>query len=219
MSEFAKVMVPILQVILFLMPGLIALAVHDYLRAQHREDKLEKFILALVFSVVCRAPLVPLASLRSNPKLLEPFSVTGFGTPPSALAFSVAFPEAILLIGLALLTGMASAWIVHSEVFIKFAANLHITKMSKNQSIWRDTWEKIADSDYAIINYSDGRRLYGKPWLFPDAPGGTSLTLHDAGWLIEGSTEPPQNRGVILVVDTGLIDNIEFLRAGNDTSD
>ena len=213
MSEFAKVLVPVLQVILFLMPGLIALAVHDYLRAQRREDKLEKFILAVVYSVVCRAPLLLVASRHSSTKWLELFSVTGTGSPPEALAFSVAFPEVLVLLALALATGMASTWLVHSELFIRCATKCHITKMTKNQSIWRDTWEKIADTDYAITNYTDGRRLYGKPWLFPDAPGSSSLALSDAGWLLEGAMDPPENRRNILVVDTGLIDNIEFLKA------
>jgi len=116
-----------------------------------------------------------------------------------------------------MLTPLAISASIKHDLHMKFFRWLKVTDRTSRTNVWFDVFTDI--KSYVIINFEDGRRLYGWPESFSDAPEDKSLFLCHAAWIgHDGKLIKLDNRG-ILITPNERIDTIEFVKAKEETED
>ena len=97
-----------------------------------------------------------------------------------------------------------------ADLHMKFFRRLKVTDRTSRTNVWFDVFTDI--KSYIIVNFEDGRRLYGWPKYFSDDPNDKSLFLCHAAWIKDdGELIKLDNRG-ILITPNEKIDTIEFIK-------
>ena len=106
------------------------------------------------------------------------------------------------------LVSVAISVSVKYDLHMKLLRKFKVTDRTSRANLWFDVFTDI--KSYVIINFEDGRRLFGWPEYFSDDPNDKSLFLCQASWIDgEGKLIDLDNRG-ILITPNEKIDTIEF---------
>jgi hypothetical protein len=188
-----------IQILIFLIPGFIASKVLDLLMVRKSDRKdLDSLIEALIFSLLIYA-IVSFTGIKS-PVALDSNRATVIYPEPWSFFW-------LVLIGIAI--PILLAWIANHDLHLKVARWLKITKKTSRMSVWNDVFtEKKAK---VVIDFSDGRRLFGWVEHFSDDPEKPYIYLAQPQWIDGDNYIDPHLDGILLMPEFS-IKHIEFIK-------
>lgn len=191
-----------LQILLFLIPGLIASRIYDSLVVRRDMDQYHTVIEALIFSMIIYTVF---SFIPGTPAVS--FNATTFAINYSPMAFCALLFIAVFLPGIAAAVSFRD-W-PHSLI-----RRMRITKKTARSSVWSDSFNKYTTC--ITIHFKDGRRLTGWPQFFPDHPDKTYFFLTEPAWVVESKgkqkTIPLDLEGVLITPEMPII-CIYFLKS------
>ena len=96
---------------------------------------------------------------------------------------------------------------------MKFARLLRLTKKTARSSVWIDVFYDI--NRHVIINFKNGRRIFGWPKYFSDDPEKEYIFLHHPAWIVQEDGKSKYirlNIEGVLITPGQKIESIEFLK-------
>jgi hypothetical protein len=192
-----------LSLLIFLLPGFLSMAILDMLTPGKRTDNLQKIINALIFSLIVYSiyflifedyPIIPIEKdAQSNKDIL-------IDSHRLNLLILV-----VISLGIALIMG----YLIKKDLHMKFLRWLNVTDRTSRSNVWFDVFTD--KKSYVIVNFKDGRRLFGWPEYFSDDPNDQTIFLCHASWIDgDGQIVDLDNKG-ILVTPNEPIETIEFV--------
>lgn len=187
-----------LEILIFLIPGFISATVLNALIVRKEKKELGKIIEALIFSMLIYT-IYSFVSGRSPITLNQiEESITYSYNSESFLwlgLLSVGIPAALGLF-------------VTNDWHMKAARKLRITRRTARSSVWFDVFCDIRK--HIIINFENGRRLYGWPMYYSNEPENPYIFLFKPAWIQEDKFVDLSVEG-ILITPEQKIESIEFL--------
>ncbi|OEU83958.1 MAG: hypothetical protein BA865_01010 [Desulfobacterales bacterium S5133MH4] len=188
----------------FLLPGFLSMAVLDMLTPASKRDNLQKIVNALIFSFVIYATYALI--LKEYPVLLVQKTIGA----EKQYVINFAGGSILFLLIISILIPVALSASIKYDLHMRFFRWLRVTDRTSRTNVWFDVFTDI--KSYIIINFEDGRRLYGWPEYFSDDPDDKSLFICHAAWVgDDGRFINLDNRG-ILITPNERIDTIEFIK-------
>ncbi len=191
-----------LQIFIFLIPGFIAATTLDHLIIRNTKKELERIIEALMFSMI----IYTIYSLA-------------FGAGPISfdeVNKSIMFDSKsfVFLTLISLIIPILFSFLITNDLHMSIARKLQITRRSSRHSVWYDTF--CDNQKYIIINFENGRRLYGWPNDYSDSQKNYFIYLTQPAWIIENSKTKKREYidldiDGILITSEQKIESIEFL--------
>jgi len=191
-----------LQIFIFLIPGFIAATTLDHLIIRNTKKELERIIEALMFSMI----IYTIYSLA-------------FGAGPISfdeVNKSIMFDSKsfVFLSLISLIIPIIFSFLITNDLHMSIARKLQITRRSSRHSVWYDTF--CDNQKYIIINFENGRRLYGWPNDYSDSQKNYFIYLTQPAWIIENSKTKKREYidldiDGILITSEQKIESIEFL--------
>lgn len=184
-----------LAIFLLLIPGFLASVVLDAVVVRKKKELPSRIIEALVLSFVIY--VCSTLFLRRDVQTLT-FSSAGIEYSGTDLAVTLAFA---LLVPLFVGSSVTNDW--HMGL-LRF---LGVTDRTSRDAVWLDVF--TSQKSYVIVNFTDGKRLWGWPQYYSDDAEQGCLYLHDPAWVQEDGTYLDLERG-IFIVKPEIIETIEF---------
>lgn len=187
-----------LEILIFLIPGFISATVLNALIVRKEKKELGKIIEALIFSMLIYT-IYSFVSGRSPITLNQiEESITYSYNSESFLWLG------LLSIGIPAALGL----FVTNDWHMKAARKLRISRRTARSSVWFDVFCDIRK--HIIINFENGRRLYGWPMYYSNEPENQYIFLFKPAWIQEEEFIDLPVEG-ILVTPEQKIESIEFL--------
>lgn len=188
-----------LQILIFLIPGFISATILDALVVRKEKKELGKIIEALIFSMLIYT-IYSAVSGRSPIALNQiEKSITYSYDSKSFLwlgLFSIGIPVVL-------------SFLITNDLHMKVARTLLISKRTARSSTWFDVfYDRKRD---IIINFENGRRIYGWPEYYSEDPEKPYIFLHKPAWIKEEEFVDLNVEG-ILITPEQKIECIEFLK-------
>lgn len=188
-----------LQILIFLIPGFISATILDALVVRKEKKELGKIIEALIFSMLIYT-IYSAVSGRSPIALNQiEKSITYSYDSKSFLwlgLFSIGIPVVL-------------SFLITNDLHMKAARTLLISKRTARSSTWFDVfYDRKRD---IIINFENGRRIYGWPEYYSEDPEKPYIFLHKPAWIKEEEFVDLNVEG-ILITPEQKIECIEFLK-------
>jgi hypothetical protein len=189
-----------LQILVFLIPGFTVSAIlHSFIVRQEKKE-IGKVVEALFFSLLVysfyslffdRSPI----SIETTNEIID-YTYNGKAFITLSL-ITIALPCILSLI-------------VSNDLHMSLARYLKITKRTSRNSVWLDVFMNC--KQHIIINFENGRRIYGWPSYYSDSPKEPYIFLADPYW-IEGEEITKIDVDGILITSEQKIESIEVLKA------
>ncbi len=191
-----------LMLLTFLLPGFLCMALLDMLTPALKRDNLQRIVNALIFSLIIYA--IYSLIFHEFPAILIEKTIN------EQKQYSINFLKGsiIFLVFISVLIAVVISYSIKYDKHMKFFRWLKVTDRTSRTNIWFDIFTDI--KSYVVINFEDGRRLFGWPEYFSDDPEDKSLFLCHAAWIdSDGNLTWLDNRG-ILITPNEKIDTIQF---------
>lgn len=187
-----------LQILIFLIPGFISAAILDALAVRTEKRELGKIIEALIFSMIIYT-IYSSISGRSPISLIQiEKSITYTYDSKSFLWLG------LLSIGIPAIL----SFLITNDLHMKLARKLRISRKTARSSVWFDVFSDL--NKYIIINFENGRRIYGWPMYYSSKPENPYIFLFKPAWIQEDEFVDLNIEG-ILITPEQKIESIEFL--------
>jgi len=198
MESVSKETIEILE---YLLPGFVAAWIFYGFTAHPKPSQFERIIQALIFSLIIQGILSLIVSIHW----------------PWVEAFN-ALPSLGKTVIVALLVGFTFSVFANNDCFHRCFRFLKITKETSYPSEWYRTF--YCNLTYIVLNFRDGRRLYGWPIEWPSEPGDGHFSITDAIWLPNNTSGEQKNielpEDEVLLVDAKDIELVEFVPLPED---
>ena len=188
----------------FLLPGFLCMAILDILIPALKRDNLHRIINALIFSLIIYVTYELI--FENQPVLLIEKTVGG----EKQYEISFTGPSIIFLLLIAIIIPIIISASVKYDAHMKFFRWLKVTDRTSRTNVWFDVFTDI--KSHVIINFEDGRRLYGWPEYYSDDPNEKSLFLCQAAWIDDDNNLLYLDNRGILITPNEKIDTIEFVK-------
>lgn len=189
-----------LQILIFLIPGFIAATIFNVLIVRKERKEFEKIIESLIFSMLIYT-IYSLVSGKSPVTLNQiEGTITCSYNGNSFLylgLFSVGIPTIL-------------SFLITNDWHMKLSRKLQISRKTARSSVWFDVFCDIRKP--IIINFENGRRIYGWPEYYSDEPETPYIFLFKPAWIEEDKYVDLKVRG-ILITPEQKIKSIEFLES------
>jgi len=160
------------QILLFLIPGLIASKIL-YMAVHTTNTKARDTIInALIFTMLIYAIY---SMITGNP----PISYTEIDG-----IFIYNYKSLLLLITLSIIIPLVFSWFIVKDWHMLLLRKLHITRNTSRSSTWLDIFYENFKSDITI-EFTDGSRICGYPDYYSDNPSEQFIYLKHPAWLVE----------------------------------
>jgi len=189
-----------IQIIIFLIPGFIAGIVYNGLVVRRQPKEFKLIIEALIFSVLIYTPYyyifeaLPILFTKKDDLIIYSFNGTSLSI---LLLFSLFFP-------------IVFAYIVNNDIHMRILRFFKITTKTAGETIWLDVF--YTHKNFIIINFEDGRRIYGWPMYFSETPQNPYIFLYKPKWIDNENKFIELNNEGILITPEMKIQSIEFLK-------
>lgn len=196
-----------LNVLLYLTPGLIAVTILDLVWVRREREAFKRIVESLVFSLIAYAGawLVGGAFPVGWHTILD-------GTGKVARTELIFDSSALLpVLGLSVLVPLIVAHVLTSNVIMRVLRKLRVTERTGRSSTWLDVF--IDQKRYIIVNFVDGRRVYGWPMYYSDDPVEGAIYLAAPQWYDENGRPTPSTEHGLFIVRKESVDFIEFTKA------
>jgi len=191
-----------LQILIFLIPGLISSIILGMLIVRRKEpNEFEKIVEALIFSMLTYALFAIYSS--KNPSNSNPIT---FDQTNNTVAFRPL--PFLILIMLSVLLPIILAWIMNSDLHLRLARLLRMTKRTSRASVWYDVFYDC--NSYVVVELADGTRICGWPTHFSDYPSEPYLYLENPKFIDENNQYVEPNLNGILITPEMKIHFVEF---------
>lgn len=194
-----------IQILIFLIPGFISAKILNSLIVTKEKKEFEKIVEALIFSMI----IYTIYSFISGK---SPISLNQIEESITYSFDSMSF----LWLGLfSISIPMVCGFFVTNDWHMKFARKILITRNTARSYVWFDVFYDMKKS--IIINFENGRRIYGWPKYYSNNPDKPYIFLCQPAW-IEYDKEKRENKFIdlniegILITPEQKIDSIEFLK-------
>ena len=194
-----------LQILIFLIPGFISATILNVLIVRKEKREFGKIVEALIFSMVIYT-IYSFVSGRSPISLNQvKESITYSYDSKSFLwlgLFSIGIPAVL-------------GFLVTNDWHMKLARVLRVSRKTARSSVWFDVFCDM--KRHIIINFENGRRLYGWPMYYSNYPDSPYIFLFKPAWVVEDG-ENQESKYVdlevegILITPEQKIESIEFLK-------
>jgi len=193
-----------LQVLIFLIPGFIAAKILGVFIVTDEKKEFEKIIEAIVFSLI-------IYTIYSIIPGKSPIALNQDKETITYLYNGISFLKLLLL---SLFIPILMGWCVTNDCHMKFARFLRISRKTSRNSVWFDVFcDKKA---HIIINFEDGRRIYGWPQYYSNTPKEPYIFLYNPAWILTDKNEQSVFEDInidgILISPNQKIESIEFLK-------
>jgi len=190
-----------IQLLTFLIPGFISSRVLDTLVVRKKEHKeLEIITEALIFSLLIYAIF----------SLLGGVQPIVFSEEGAYFSYGYESPKSLVIIlSTSIILPVLIAGVLNNVLHMKLAQKLKITKKTGRLSVWHDVfYEKKSN---VIINFVDGKRLFGWAEHFSDYADKPYLYLYAPQW-IDGDEFIDIGIDGMLITPEQKIAFVEFLK-------
>lgn len=195
-----------LQILIFLIPGFISATILNGLIVRKEKKEFERIVEALIFSMLIYT-IYSVVSGRSPITLNQiEKSITYSYDSKSFLwlgLLSIGIPTVL-------------SFFVTNDWHMKVARQLRISRKTARSSVWFDVFCDI--KKHVIINFKNGRRIYGWPMYYSNKPENPYIFLFRPAWIVEDK-KSQKSKYVFLEVEGILItpeqkiESIEFLKS------
>ncbi len=193
-----------LQILLFLAPGFLSIIILNILVVRKERKVLEKITDALIFSLL----IYIMHSFVSgkSPVLLK---------TETSVALLYDWESFLWLLLFALCIPLIVGFFVTNDYHMKLARTLKISRRTARNSVWLDVFSDF--KKHIIINFENGRRIYGWPMYYSDNPENQYIFLSKPAWVVEDE-KIEQSKYIdldiegILITSEQKIESIEFLK-------
>lgn len=195
-----RITVEMLNIVFFLLPGLISIIIMNACLVKKITDVFDKIILSLILSALNFIVISKFNEQWSFIKLEK--VILGFELKISS--YQMVFE----ILALSIITALLIAFIINKDIHMIIFRFLKITSLTSRNSIWVDIFEE--KEKYVLVHLSDGRLIQGYPLYYSTKLDEERIYLTDAKWLdYEGKYTELISDGILI---NGNIDMIEFLK-------
>lgn len=187
-----------LQILIFLIPGFISAAILDALAVRTEKKELGKIIEALIFSMI-------IYTVYSSVSGRSPISLSQIEKSITLVYDSKSF---LWLALLSISIPVILSYFITNDLHMKLARKLRISRKTARSSVWFDVFSDL--DKYIIINFENGRRIYGWPMYYSSKPENPYIFLFKPAWIQEDEFVDLNIEG-ILITPEQKIESIEFL--------
>jgi len=189
-----------LQILIFLIPGFISATILNALIVRKEKKDLGKIIEALIFSMLIYTIYSFVSG--SSPLMLN---LTG-----KSITYSYDSKSFLWLGLLSIGIPVVLSFLVTNDWHMEVARELRISKKTARSSVWFDVFcDKVT---HIIINFENGRSIYGWPEYYSEEPEKPYIFLHKPAWIQEEKFIDVEVEG-ILITPEQKIESIEFLKS------
>ncbi len=189
-----------LQILIFLIPGFIASAVLNALVVRKDKNEFGRIVEALVFTLI----IFTIYSLFSDK------SPVALSTVGDNMTYSYDSHAFLYLVAISVILPVVMSFLVTHDLHMRLSRKLHISKKTARTSVWVDVFYDL--DNYVIVNFKDGRRIYGWPTYFSTDPDQQYVFLSNAAWIEETEFKPLEGAEGILITPELEIESIEMLK-------
>jgi len=160
-----------LQILIFLIPGFVSSRILNMLVVRNGKKELEKFIEALIFSML----IYMVFSFVSG---IAPIEIN---QENSAILYNG--KSFLLLIILSVFFPIPFGFLTQTDWHMGLARKLRLSKSTSRDSVWYDVF---CDSDnYITIEFENGRRICGWPLHWASNPEKPYIYLTKPAWVVQ----------------------------------
>ncbi len=193
-----------LQILIFLIPGFISAKILDMLIVKEEEKEFGKIIEALIFSLI----IYTIYSIISGK---SPLAINQDNQSITYSYDSISFLKLFLL---SIFIPLMISYCVTNDCHMKLARFFHLSRKTARNSVWFDVF--CDKKKHIIINFENGRRIYGWPEYYSNTPKNPFIFLFRPSWIIEDEKTKESkyldlNINGILITPEQKIESIEFL--------
>lgn len=206
--EFSKELV---QGLILLLPGFVTAGVIRALHVGSTESDFDKVVKSLIYTFVDYAAYAPLMWVKDqfldhrNAALLS----LNLETLPPKQPLDV-----LVLLCVAVLVGIVVSFYLTNDGHKWILRPLGATRRTTSQNVWHDVFREVKQL-YVIVNFEDGRRLFGWPFHYSDDSAQPYLFVTKAEWLsVDASgaeVRTPTGDEGIMILPSMKVTSIEFL--------
>lgn len=165
----------IVDAIYRLLPGFVTAWIFYGLTAHPKASSFERVIQALIFTLFVEALVQVIGA-----------SLVGIGSCTGDICGQWSVDNAFIWkVCVAILLGFVFAWFSNSSRFHNFLPD-SLTKRTSYPSEWFGAFYQ--NPRFVYLNFADGRRIFGWPKEWPDAPGKGHFVLENAEWILPDNT-------------------------------
>jgi hypothetical protein len=194
-----------LQILIFLIPGFVSATILNILIYRKEKKEFEKIIESLIFSMFIYTAYAFIYS--KSPVIMDQIEGT--------IIYSYDNISLLVLGLLSIVIPVVLGFLITGDYHMKLARRLYISKRTARESIWLDVFWDI--DEYIIINFENGRRIFGWPMYFSQSPDKPYIFLTKPAWIVEDE-EKRESKYIqlevegILITPEQKIETIEFLK-------
>lgn len=189
-----------LQILIFLIPGFISATILNALTVRKEKKELGKIIEALIFSML----------IYTIYSFLSGRSPVTLNQIEKSIAYSYDTKSFLWLGLLSIGIPTVLSFLITNDWHMKVARKLRISRKTARSSVWFDVFSDIRKP--IIINFENGRSIYGWPEYYSDEPENPYIFLFKPAWIQEDKYIDLNVEG-ILITPEQKIESIEFLES------
>ncbi len=182
--------IKVIETMQFLLPGFVSAWVFYALTAYPKESQFERFIQALIFTMIIQSIVgfsqFFIDTLKCNEELRLFFAFV-----------------------LALILGLLLAYFSNNDKLHKFLRYFKITKETSYASEWSSAFSSQAT--HITLHLNDGKRIYGWTKEWPSDPNNGHFYLKNASWLTDTDEIPLKEVNGILINNND-VNMVEFMK-------
>lgn len=188
-----------LQILLFLIPGFISIAIFNACVYRKKQKPFDQIVFAATFCMFDYTVYIsifnktPVSLTVNNSQVIYNYEVISFW----------------ILIGVSVVTPLLFAFCVHNDFPLRVLRRLGITRNTLRDSVWLDVF--LNKQRHIIINFKNGRRIYGWPMHYSNNPKSSYIYLYKPSWISDGKFIDLDIDGILITPEQE-IETIEFLK-------
>lgn len=187
-----------LQVLIFLIPGLISSVLLNALISRKEKNDLSKIVEALIFSMLTY--FIYSLFIKESPISLSHLEKTFYSYDRNGL---------FLLIIISLLLSVIASWLIITDTHMKIARFFKLTNKTARKDVWLDAF--YDNKKHIIVNFKSGQRIIGWPEYFSDDAKNQYIFLSKPSWIDNNKYVDLKNTKGLLITPNLAIEFIEFL--------
>ncbi|MBS0662844.1 MAG: hypothetical protein JSR48_06245 [Verrucomicrobia bacterium] len=198
----------VLNVLLFLCPGLLASTVLRLLVYRKESSPYDKVVSALLWSLLIYA----LCALIGHGAAVQMSETKRGDATYKGIVYSAA--AIFWLLGMSLVAPTLLAFAFNRDLVGWVLRKLRITSQSARATIWLDVFAEYRR--YVVVHFADGRRVYGWVMHYSNSAEDGNIYLYEPQWLDDQNKLTANESHGLFLVKRELIDFIEFLKSPDE---
>lgn len=190
-----------LQIFIFLIPGFMAASILDMMVPKKETKELGRVVEALIFSMIIYT--IYASIFKSGPVAIN--------KSDGLIVYSFNASALICLFGISLIMPIVFSYFIVHDWHMTLLRKMRATSRTARNCVWHDAFSKF--KKHIIINFKNGRRIYGWPEYYSDDSKDGFIFLSNAAWINEKGEFDNLDLEGILITPEQKIESIEFTKS------